>query len=615
MWDEGFHCKKELYLEDTNVKLAAIEGDIQTKEAQIAFARFCYANPAFTANLLIGMDIYPFQDIMLRAMMQKDYFLGVCGRGLGKSTIAAVFIIIYAIFNPGSTIGITSQTFRQARAIFEKIETLSTLSKGKYLKQCMPEKIGHRSDAWEMKIGSTKVVAIPLSGDKIRGYRFNLLIIDELLLLSEKVINEVLLPFMAIQIDPRERQKTREAEAALIELGLMKEEERTIFPNNKLIGLTSASYEFEYLYEMFKNYKALIYDQEASNVSHAIMQLSCDMAPIGLYDENNVEQARANYSKAQFDREYMARFTGDSSGFYSAKKLYEISLAKGQSPCVKIKGDSAKSYLLAIDPNYDSSEGSDHFAMTIFEIDEFAQEGYMVHGYAVAACSLSERMDYISYLFGNFNIVYVIVDKAGGEKFIKDINDLNILPFSLEFFEADFETFEAEELAIARASYNNGSKIKKIVHSQYFSPQWIRFANETLSGAIDGKRIWFAAPVEAESVNFDGIDISKLKFTETETYGNKKEDLAMKRIDFVDNQSFVIKQTKNQCATVEVTTTASGMQRFDLPSNLQKQTGPNKARKDSYSALVLANWGLQCFFAMLKSPQKKKSTFKARFIA
>jgi hypothetical protein len=125
------------------------------------------------------------------------------------------------------------------------------------------------------------------SGDKIRGYRFNLLVIDELLLLSEKVINEVLLPFMAIQINPRERQKVREAEGELIRLGLMQPEDATVFPNNKLIGLTSASYEFEYLYEMFKDYKNLIYDQEADNVSHAIMQLSCEMAPPGLYDESN----------------------------------------------------------------------------------------------------------------------------------------------------------------------------------------------------------------------------------------------------------------------------------------------------------------------------------------
>lgn len=532
-----------------------------------------------------------------------------------NSTIAAIFIVLYAIFNPGVEIGVTSATFRQARKVFERVENMAASPRGKFLRQCIIGKIGHRSDAWEMVIGRSKIVAIPLSGDKIRGYRFNLLVIDELLLLSEKVINEVLLPFMAIQIDPRERQKVRESEDELVKAGLMKEEDKTIFPNNKLIGLTSASYEFEYLYEMFKNYKEMIFDQDAKNVSHAIMQLSCDMAPPGLYDLNNVEQARKNYSKAQFDREYMARFTGDSSGYYSARKLHEVSLVRGQNPTVKIKGDPAKSYLLAVDPNYDSSEGSDHFAMNISEIDETNEQGFMVHGYAVASCSLQERMDYFRYIFDNFNIVYVIVDKAGGEKFIKDVNDLGILPFTLEFFEAEFEEFTTEELFLARNSYNNGSRVKKIVHSQYFSPQWIRFANETLSADIDNKRFWFAAPVDAENVNFENIKISELKFSELESYGNKKEDLETKRIDFVDHQSDLIKLTKNQCSLIEVSTSATGMQRFDLPPNLQKQTGPNKTRKDSYSALVLANWGLRCFFAMLKTPEKKKSSFRPKFIA
>jgi hypothetical protein len=900
-WQEGYHTLKDPFLTDTNKKLGLIEGEISSRDAQVSFAKFCCANPAFAANLLMGVDIYPFQDIMLRAMNSRDYFLGVAGRGLGKTTIAAIFVPLYAIFNPGVTIGITSSTFRQARSIFSKIESMAYSEGGKYLRQCLVGKPSHRSDAWEMQIGQSKIVAIPLgcfgansrvrsdrglvkiedyakdepnswensplsvdtlksrsrashvlnagkqkcyevitkkgfkvtagenheflayngeefvwkicsqlnfqdrillskqryecsqpeynlgydlgykygseqffssvqeerifsctkefgkgflsglfetgvksfkrasgdqvwtlklaneeialniqqyllcfgivssrisnsiklnyknirvfgkeigdgkshffekhakkikvresviaaapkrrvkhgfgkdffidcvrnvtplgerqtydlrvpvennyivngfcshnSGDKIRGYRFNLLVIDELLLLSEKVINEVLLPFMAIQIDPRERQKVREAEIELIEAGLMKPEDRTIFPNNKLIGLTSASYEFEYLYEMYKDYSEKINDQSAKNVSHAIMQMSCEMAPVGLYDESNVENARKSYSRAQFDREYMAKFTGDSSGFYSAKKLYEISLKKGESPTVKIKGDGAKNYLLAIDPNYDASETSDDFAMTIFEVDEDNQHGYMVHGYAVASCSLSERMDYVRYIFDNFNIVYMIVDKAGGAKFVKDINDLGVLPFALDFFDAEFEVFDEEEMFKARQSYNNGGKVKRIVHSQYFSAQWIRTANESLSGAIDGKRIWFAAPTEAEGVNFDDIPIQKLKFNETEIYGNKKEDLETKRIDFIDNQSLVISKTKNQCALIEATTGATGTQRFDLPSNLQKQTGPTKTRKDSYSALVLANWGLICYFALLKTPEKKKNMFKARFLA
>ena len=46
---------------------------------------------------------------------------------------------------------------------------------------------------------------------------------------------------------------------------------------------------------------------------------------------------------------------------------------------------------------------------------------------------------------------------------------------------------------------------------------------------------------------------------------------------------------KVQCALIQVTTSVQGTQSFDLPPNLRKQKGADKARKDSYSALVLAN--------------------------
>ncbi|WP_222621500.1 hypothetical protein, partial [Bacillus pumilus] len=78
---------------------------------------------------------------------------------------------------------------------------------------------------------------------------------------------------------------------------------------------------------------------------------------------------------------------------------------------------------------------------------------------------------------------------------------------------------------------------------------------------------------------------------------------------FIDHQTTLIKLTKNQCSLIEVSTNANGSQRFDLPANLQKQTGPTKTRKDSYSALVLGNWGLRCYFSLLKMPQKQKKSF------
>jgi hypothetical protein len=70
-------------------------------------------------------------------------------------------------------------------------------------------------------------------------------------------------------------------------------------------------------------------------------------------------------------------------------------------------------------------------------------------------------------------------------------------------------------------------------------------------------------------------------------------------IDFIEHQKDMIDLTKAQCALIQITTSAQGVQSFDLPSNLRRQSGPDKARRDSYSALVLGNWMIQTYFDMM----------------
>ena len=55
---------------------------------------------------------------------------------------------------------------------------------------------------------------------------------------------------------------------------------------------------------------------------------------------------------------------------------------------------------------------------------------------------------------------------------------------------------------------------------------------------------------------------------------------------------------KVQCALIQITTSIQGTQSFDLPPSLRKQKGADKARKDSYSALVLGNWFMNVYYDM-----------------
>ena len=88
-----------------------------------------------------------------------------------------------------------------------------------------------------------------------------------------------------------------------------------------------------------------------------------------------------------------------------------------------------------------------------------------------------------------------------------------------------------------------------------------------------------------------------------------------KMIDFIEHQTDIIDLTKEECALIQITTTSQGTQTFDLPPNLKRQSGRDKARKDSYSALVLGNWMVKTYFDMMNFKQESvQSTFTPMFI-
>ena len=69
-----------------------------------------------------------------------------------------------------------------------------------------------------------------------------------------------------------------------------------------------------------------------------------------------------------------------------------------------------------------------------------------------------------------------------------------------------------------------------------------------------------------------------------------------KIIDFIEHQYDMLNLTKTECALIQIKTSPQGTQTFDLPDNLKRQGGPEKTRKDSYSALVLGNWMIELYY-------------------
>ena len=109
--------------------------------------------------------------------------------------------------------------------------------------------------------------------------------------MPERIYNEVIVPFLSVVENPTQREDLYNLETKLINEGKLTEEERYVWPNNKLIALSSASYKFEYMYKLYTQFENLIFNQSSTDTAHrTIMQFSYDCAPKQLYDQNLINQ-------------------------------------------------------------------------------------------------------------------------------------------------------------------------------------------------------------------------------------------------------------------------------------------------------------------------------------
>lgn len=616
-WETGYQTLHKKF-KNVNQEIIDTKGFLDEKKAKILLYKFLRENPSFACELITGVSLFPFQHMAIKAMMETDYFLGIWSRGLSKSFTTGVFAALDAILNQGVQIGIISKSFRQSRMIFNKIEEISKSPKAGFLSQCIT-KVSKSNDQWVMEIGRSKIIALPLGdGEKLRGFRFQRMIIDELLLMPEKIVNEVILPFLAVVENPTERQKIYDLETKLIEEGKLTEEERHKWPHNKIIGLSSASYKFEYLYKLYQQYEKLImHPDKQDNAHRVIMHLSYDCAPRQLYDQNLLDQSKATMSQAQFEREFGSVFTDDSSGYFKVSKMAACTIPDGEGQSVEVAGDSKAEYILSFDPSWSESDGSDDFSMNLIKLNPQKQNGTVVHSYALAGANLKKHIVYFFYLINHFNIVGIVGDYNGGVQFLNACNESEIFKkagIKIDCIDVDFDNPQeyAESLRMARNQYNLESKRIAILRKP--SSHWIRSANEMLQAAFDHKRILFAGAALDDDYTRQkevSIPIEEITFSKLED----NQDASAKQIDFIEHLKDMVDMIKVQCALIQVSTTANGTQSFDLPSNLKKQRNADKARKDSYSALVLGNWMMNIYFDMMKTPtQNIQTTFTPMFI-
>ena len=125
----------------------------------------------WTAKVILGLDLFPIQIATLQTMWNTPFPMLIACRGGSKSFMLAVYSVLRALLDPGTKIVIVGAGLRQARLVFNYIDTIwnnspvlrSIVGGGK--------KAGPRQsvDLCYFKIGDSIVYALPLGDGCVSG--------------------------------------------------------------------------------------------------------------------------------------------------------------------------------------------------------------------------------------------------------------------------------------------------------------------------------------------------------------------------------------------------------------------------------------------------------------
>lgn len=254
---------------------------------------------------ILGINLFPFQRVILRAMSRYQSEMLIACRGLGKSWIVAVYYICVSILYTNIKLGIASGNSKQARnVIIQKIKGELSKKEAVAREINFPIKTGQDDCVCELKSGS-EIRAITLDqnrgGDGARSWRFNMILVDEARLVKDNIIEEILIPM------------TKTKREMAIRWG-MSEKGKVIFISSAYLKTSPLYKRFMYHYESMikgnKDYMAICFPYQVG-------------VQAGLFDKEDIEKEleKPQMTKDKFAYEFEGVFVGSSGESYYPYEL------------------------------------------------------------------------------------------------------------------------------------------------------------------------------------------------------------------------------------------------------------------------------------------------------
>lgn len=574
-----------------------------------------FRNPAYfeaTCFHFLNVHLPQYQAVILETIWTHTYPMLISTRGGAKSFILAVYAILRAFLKQGEIIIFAGAGFRQSKFLFDycvKIWNNAPLLRDacKYHPDQGPKT---ETDKVSLRIGDSLIIGIPIGmGDKIRGYRANVLIIDETSSHSEEILEKVLFGFTSTELNPMDNVKYLAKREKLQELGMWTAEDDVqhgLRTSNQTIMSGTCSYSFNHFYRYWKKYRDIIYTrgderklqeilrgeiQEGFNwKDYCIIRLPWNLLPKGMLNDKQIGRAKATMNTSMFHLEHCAVFSRDSDGFFKRSSLEActtknpIELPSGP---VKfnhmLRGVPGRSYIFGVDPVTGSLTGdsskTDNFAVTVLEV--WPDHNRVVYVWTTNRQRFNEARkkkytelnDFYGFCARKIRQLTTIfpcdaigIDSQGGGGAIMEAlhdkdklmgNEMPMWPIIIKDKPHDYDRMP-------------GPHIIEIIN--FASAQWVSEANHGMKKDLEDKILLFPY--------YDAISIG-LAIEEDKRLGRD--------YDTLEDCVIEIEELKDELTTIVHSQSVSGRERWDTPEIKLPGAKKGYQRKDRYSSLLIAN--------------------------
>ena len=264
-----------------------------TKREQLTAELIAYyrERPDVCCEELLGIKLNLYQKVLIRGSWKKKFVMWLMSRGLGKSWLAMVFLVLKAILYPDLLIGIISPTYSQSRRVLlDKFER-EILRDAPFLMQeykDFPKSQDNTSVTFHNRSRIKAVSSGQGDNSSQRGDRFQILLADEYAQLKKDVIDRVVNPSMNNKAGYKVGKNADD------------------MVSNQLIIASTTYYRFNHLWSEFNIYFQNMLNNDKNYCVFAFpYQVGID---VGLFEETFINKEKQRLSKDDFDMEYGCQF-------------------------------------------------------------------------------------------------------------------------------------------------------------------------------------------------------------------------------------------------------------------------------------------------------------------